>query len=127
MISISKMEEMLDEIAGDIPQDFYTELNGGIILLSQVKKNKDHGTDDLYVLGEYSRSINLGRFISIYYGSFKKVYKNSSKKKIRKQLEKTLKHEFRHHLESLSGERDLEIEDEQFIANYLKKRATNSK
>ena len=126
MISISKMEEMLDEIAEDIPKDFYTELNGGIILLAQAKKNKDHGTDDLYILGEYSRSGNLGRYISIYYGSFKKVYKNSSKKKIRKRLEKTLKHEFRHHLESLSGQRDLEIEDEQFIANYLRKRVTNA-
>jgi len=122
MISISKMEEMLEELAGDFPKEFYTDLNGGIILLAQAKQDTDLGTDDLYILGEYSSSGNLGRFISIYYGSFSEVYGNLPKKKIRKQLDKTLKHEFRHHLESLSGERDLEIEDEQFIADYIKKR-----
>jgi hypothetical protein len=35
----------------------------------------------------------------------------------------TLKHEFRHHLESLAGERGLEIEDEQFLADYLRRQS----
>jgi len=31
-----------------------------------------------------------------------------------------LKHEFTHHLESLSGLRDLEKEDEKFLEEYLR-------
>jgi len=47
------------------------------------------------------------------------VYGNLSKEQLRAQLNHTLKHEFRHHLESLGGERDLEVVDEVTIAKYL--------
>jgi hypothetical protein len=30
-----------------------------------------------------------------------------------------VKHEFRHHIESLAGDQDLEIIDSQYIAEYL--------
>jgi hypothetical protein len=38
---------------------------------------------------------------------------------MREILISTLKHEFRHHLESLAGDRSLEIKDEAFIEDYL--------
>ena len=121
MISIDEMEKMLDELASELPEEFYKELNGGIILLPETKFHNNKNADDLYILGEYHQEVSLGRYICIYYGSFLKVYGYLSKDKIRPQLRKVLRHEFRHHLESLAGERLLEIEDEQYILDYLKR------
>ena len=57
-------------------------------------------------MGEYCRQYHLGRFIVIYYGSFAQVYGHLPKEDLAKRLRKVLLHEFRHHLESLAGERD---------------------
>ena len=127
MISIEEMEAMLDEIAVELPHEFYEDLNGGIILLPEIKLHTKNKKNDLYILGEYHRNGNLGRFIAIYYGSFSHVYGYLSKNQLKEQLKSTLKHEFRHHLESLAGERDLEIEDAQDIAEYINSKAGRSK
>ena len=55
MISIEEMEVMLDEIAAGIPQEIYRELNGGIVLLPEVKLNNMSSKNDLYILGEYHK------------------------------------------------------------------------
>ena len=126
MISIEEMETILDEIAIELPSEFYKDLNGGIILLPEIKLHEKDKKNNLYVLGEYHRNGNLGRFIAIYYGSFSQVYGYLSKDQLKEQLKSTLKHEFRHHLESLAGERDLEIKDAQDIAEYVNKRRNSS-
>ena len=64
----------------------------------------------------------MGRYIAIYYGSFLRVFPGASREKIRRELRKTLRHEFRHHVESLCGENGLEVEDEVFLQNYLRSR-----
>lgn len=122
MISIEEMEEMLDEIAGGIPQEFYKELNGGIILLPEAKLNPNGRRNDLYILGEYHRGGSMGRYITIFYGSFSQVYGHLGKEALKDQLERTLKHEFTHHIESLAGERGLEIKDARYMAEYLNRR-----
>ena len=122
MISIEEMEEMLDEIAAGIPQEIYRELNGGIILLPDAKLNTKSRKNDLYILGEYHKGGNMGRYISIYYGSFLHVYGHFGKEALKEQLKNTLKHEFTHHIESLAGERGLEIKDAQYMADYLNRR-----
>ncbi|MCK5128434.1 MAG: metallopeptidase family protein [Clostridiales bacterium] len=122
MISIKEMDEILEQLASELPSAFYKELNGGIMLFPETKRNKTLDTNDLYIMGEYHRSSALGRFITIYYGSFCKVCKHFSREQIKKELRKTLRHEFRHHVESLAGERGLEIEDARFIAEYDRKR-----
>ena len=121
MISIDEMETMLDEIAGELPEALYRELNGGVVLLPGVKMNDHSIDDDLYIMGEYHRSTSMGRYITIYYGSFTRVYGHLPKAQIKTHLKKTLKHELTHHLESLAGTRDLEIEDERQISAYLKR------
>lgn len=123
MVSIDEMQTMLDSIAEALPGEFYAQLNGGIILMPQTKRDRRKGAEGLYILGEYYRGGNLGRYIAIYYGSFERVYGNLPKEKLAEQLAATLKHEFRHHLESLAGERGLEIEDEQFLADYMRHQA----
>lgn len=119
MISIDEMEIMLDEIASEMPQDFYKDLNGGILLLPEMKLHAKSQGNDLYILGEYYRDGNLGRYIAIYYGSFNIVYGYLSNENLREQLRKTLKHEFRHHLESKAGDKSLEDQDAQDIAKYV--------
>ncbi len=122
MVSLFEMEVMLDEIAKEFPQELYKELNGGIILLPETKRSPKANKNDLYILGEYNSGGNMGRYIIIYYGSFSQVYGHLSKEMLKKELIHTLKHEFTHHLESLAGERDLEIQDDQDMADYLNSR-----
>lgn len=118
MISIEEMQSMLDEIAEEIPKEFYENLNGGIALLPETKFHAESRKNDLYIMGEYHSGGGLGRFIAIYYGSFAHVFGDLSKDQLKEQLKKTLIHEFRHHLESQAGEQDLEIIDAQGIAEY---------
>lgn len=119
MISISEVQEMLDEAAEQIPKELYRDLNGGIILLPEAKMHHSSVANDLYILGEYHHSRALGRYIAIYYGSFKQVSRHLSKPQLKKKLVHTLKHEFTHHIESLAGDRDLIKEDERSITRYL--------
>ena len=125
MISIEEVEIILDEIAEEFPKEFYKDLNGGIILLPEKRMHKKSVDNDLYILGEYHYDRNLGRYIAVYYGSVLQLYSHLTKDELKNQLRSIVKHEFRHHLESLSGERDLEIEDEIQLAEYMNKK--NSK
>ena len=119
MISIDEMQDMLDELAEELPPVFYDDLNGGILLLPGIKLSEYAQTDDLYVLGEYVRDMAMGRFIVMYYGSFERVFGHLSPEALKNQLRKTLRHEFRHHIEYLAGEDALEKEDDEYINKYL--------
>lgn len=116
--SIDDIHIMLDEICGEIPKEFFNKLNEGVVLLPRYKLHAESTEDSpLYILGEYRRSAS-GRNIVIYYGSFKRVYNGLSERSIRRKLKDTLLHEFTHHLESLAGERGLEIKDAESIEKY---------
>jgi phage terminase small subunit len=119
MISIEEMQFMLDDIASEFPQEFFEELNGGILLLPEAKQHKKSKDNDLFILGEYCHSLELGRYIAIYYRSFIHVFGQLEKDALKYKLKETVKHEFRHHLESLAGVNDLEIIDEENIEQYL--------
>lgn len=122
MISLDEMEAMLDEIANELPQQIYKDLNGGIILLPDTKLNPLGRNNDLYIMGEYHRNGSMGRYITIYYGSFMRVFGDLPEELLKEQLAHTLKHEFTHHLESLAGERGLEIKDAHYISAYLNRK-----
>lgn len=117
---IDRVHEMLDEIAENLPEDFFNKLNEGVVLLPQLKYHPKSRTDRrLYVMGEYHRSFT-GSHIRIYYGSFKRVFRHLSQEQLKERLEHTLLHEFTHHLETLAGERGLIIKDEEQLKKYLK-------
>ncbi len=120
MISIEETEAMLNDLAEELPQPFYERLNGGIMLLPRTKKSAVKGAECLYIMGEYHVNGPMGRYIIIYYGSFMRVHGYLKPEEFKNQLRKTLRHEFRHHMESLAGERGLEIEDAKFINSYLR-------
>ena len=116
------IREWLDEIEDEVPEAFYKELSGGVLLLPEEMKHRE--SDDsrpLYILGQYKRNI-MGRTIVIYYGSFKKLYSHRKEQAVKKQLKDTLFHEFTHHLESLAGERGLEKKDVEKMKRYKERR-----
>ncbi|MHB1483878.1 MAG: metallopeptidase family protein [Saccharofermentanales bacterium] len=125
MITIDEMEAMLDEIAKELPEDFYKNLNGGILLLPETRQHPMEKAHDLYILGEYHLDGLLGRYIAIYYGSFIQVYGYLPNDQIKEKLKKTLKHEFRHHLESQAGDKSLERQDASDIENHINRRRTS--
>ncbi len=113
MVTITHMQELLDEIAAELPEELFAELNGGIVLLPEAKKHEKGG--DIYILGEYHRGGLMGRYISIYYRSFYYVYGDLGEEELKEKLRGTVRHEFRHHIESLAGSDDLERIDEENI------------
>ncbi|MDR1558113.1 MAG: metallopeptidase family protein [Clostridiales bacterium] len=117
MITIQEANDILDEIANSLPAEFYKYLNAGIILQPQVKPHPESKAEDLFIMGEYCHD-SLGRYIIIYYGSFIRVHGHLGRKAAAAELRAILLHEFTHHLESLSGERDLEIKDARDMAEY---------
>ena len=121
MVSIDEMEVMINEIAKELPQEFFEYLNGGILLLPEAKIHNKSRSNDLYIMGEYHQDRMMGKFIKIYYGSFLRIYKNMNNEQLKDKLEGTIKHEFRHHIETLAGEKDLQIEDSKKILEYLNK------
>jgi predicted Zn-dependent protease with MMP-like domain len=121
MITLDEMEAMLNEVAEELPKEIYKGLNGGIVLLPESKENPIGRNNDLFILGEYHGGGMLGRYITIYYGSFIRVFGDLNRESMKGKLRHTLKHEFVHHLESMAGERDLEVEDAKFISEYLKR------
>lgn len=115
---IDIIHEMLEEIVEELPVEFFDGLNNGIVLLDEIKLHpKSHKTKELYILGQYERGF-MGNGIRIFYGSFKMVYLNLDLGELKEKLRKTLVHEITHHLEYLSGTRDLELEDEEFLRKY---------
>jgi hypothetical protein len=102
---------MLDEIAAELPEEVFLKLNGGVSLLPDTKLSPADPRGGLYTLGEYRRD-QMGRYIVLYYGSIITVHGREDPIKIRESLRKLLTHELTHHIESMAGERDLEIEDE---------------
>jgi len=119
---------MLEEISSEIPGELFKELNGGVVVLPEAQLHPASiGPSPLYTLGEYRVQIpGLGRYIAIFYGSFIKIYgENPNPEKLRKEVRKTLRHEFRHHIESLAGARDLEIEDKMNILKYKSQIGSN--
>ena len=121
MMTIDEMQDVLDELAEELPEVFFKELNGGIVLLPQAKESEYSRSNDLYTLGEYHHGGAMGNYIKIYYGSFERLYSYLNDEQMKVQLRKTLRHEFRHHIETLAGEDDLIDEDTKYIRSYLER------
>ncbi|HPE16451.1 MAG TPA: metallopeptidase family protein [Oscillospiraceae bacterium] len=119
MLSFEAVGELLDELAERFPPEFFRDLNGGVSLLpDRVRNPREPG---LFVLGEY-RTGEMGRYIYLYYGSFAAAFGSAPDEVLREELQRTLAHELTHHVESLAGERGLEIKDAQFLEEYRRRK-----
>ena len=121
-ISFEEFGQMLDEVAEEMPPEIFVNLNGGINLIPDILPHPEGGDGGLFILGQYHHGGLLGRYISIYYGSFMQLYGNSSRQFLKRELDRVLRHEFLHHLESMAGEKDLEVQDAIRLARYKRRR-----
>jgi len=120
MITFEEAAEALDEIAQELPQEIYADLNGGINLLPEEKLHPEGNGDELYIMGEYCYN-NLGRYINIFYGSIMRVYAYLPAARIKQKIAEVLKHEFTHHLESMAGEKELAVKDTIDLEKYKRR------
>ena len=114
MISYEEAGRVLDEAADALPEEIYRDLNGGVNLIRGVRTD-EHG---LLIMGTYNVN-QMGRYVEIYYGSFRRKYPDAPPEKCARELVRTLKHELTHHIESLAMDRSLEKWDEQHVAELL--------
>lgn len=122
MIDINRFEAIADELTCELPEVFFRELNGGVNILEHIKIHpQSTANQPMFIMGEYNYSRETGRSIYIYYGSFTRMYPWATEDTLRNYLRSTLRHEFRHHMESLAGDRSLEREDAAMLERYLGK------
>lgn len=102
---------MGEEVLSQLPEGILSRLNGGIIIRSEKKINPEGGESSL-ILGQYvHKPYTMGRYILIFYGSFRALYLGSSRKELKKRLRETIHHELQHHWEDLSGNNRLAREE----------------
>ena len=65
MISIDRFEEILSDLAEEIPQSFYEELNGGIVVEPGYLLHPEDRNGTLYVMGQYRIDPAMGKYIEI--------------------------------------------------------------
>ncbi|MCL2708200.1 MAG: metallopeptidase family protein [Defluviitaleaceae bacterium] len=125
MTTYDVMERMLYEIIDELPEDLFRHLNGGVALVADAKFHEDSaGANDLYVLGEYHHEPHgLGRYITIYYGSFISLHGRLRPDRQKDRLRRILLHEITHHMESLAGERGLERKDAERLMDYRRRKS----
>lgn len=109
ILSIDRVNDILDLLMYRYPAELFDDLNGGILLLEEALSDPEAG-EDVYIMGEYCWD-EMGRYINIYYGSFAAVLADEPERVWEEELNITLRHELTHHVEGLAGERSLEYKD----------------
>jgi hypothetical protein len=121
MIGIETYRQIVSELLDELPEAFFRDLSGGVIV-SEAPEIPDYARGgDLYTLGHYKVYSGV-RQIVLYKGSFDRAYPNADAAEAKNVLRGVLRHEFRHHLEFLGGihdETSLEAQDEREKLAYL--------
>ena len=93
LITFEEFGNMLDVITEELPEEFFRDLNGDILLLPEACQDHEDSACDIYTFGKYVQD-EMGRYIIVYHDSFVDIYKNIPTEKLRKELRNTLIHEF---------------------------------
>ena len=120
MPDFEQAREALTKLADSLPTALYRGLNGGVMLLPEVRFHPESRAGaPLYIMGQYNvEPAGFGRFITIYYGSFAAVHGHLEEAAFIRELDLVLRHELTHHLESLAGDATLEYIDEDELDEY---------
>ena len=121
MIDKDEFNFILSDLIDELPHAFFKELSGGIIVSDAAPESEYSKNNDLFIFGEY-RVNSLGRQVVIYRGSFDRFYGHLNEEQLKDKMRDVLRHEFRHHMEFLSGihnSQSLEAEDRREIQEYL--------
>ena len=128
MISFEEYRDIVSELMDELPDEFFWELSGGVVASeATVIPNYAQG-NDLFTLGQY-QVFSRVRQITMFKGSFDRAYPQADANEARRILRGVLRHEIRHHLESMGGVHDassLEAADEREKQTYLSKHADPS-
>lgn len=121
MISLKEYKSIVSELLDELPDEFFRDLTGGVIV-SEATVIPDYARDnDIFTLGQYQVASGI-RQITLFKGSFDRANPIADPSEAREILRGVIRHEFRHHLESLGGVRNsssLEAEDEREKQEYL--------
>ncbi len=121
MITTEQYNTIITELLDELPEEFFRELSGGVIV-SEASVIPDYAQgNDLYTMGQYQIYSGI-RQIVMFRGSFNRAHPNVDLFEAKELLRGILRHEFRHHLEFLAGIHDsssLEAEDERMKWEYL--------
>ena len=122
MISLDEYRTIVSELLDELPEEFFQKLSGGVVVSeAMVIPDYSRSSDPLYTMGHYQVSSGI-RQIIMFKGSFDRVYPRADAKEAKDTLRGILRHEFRHHLESLGGVHNsssLEAEDERQKQKYI--------
>ena len=102
-MTFDEFSEIAEEELALLPEYVHEELNGGVLTDRNALLHPGRLADDLYILGTYSSDPVMGKQIVLYYGSFMASMGHAGDQAIRDQIRETLRHEFRHHLETRAG------------------------
>lgn len=123
MISFEDFARIAKEEVAILPEYVHDELNGGVLADPGAYLHPGRLADDLYILGIYSVDHVFGKQIVLYYGSFVATLGNATESVYREKIRETVRHEFRHHLETRAGifrEGSLIEEDIKKMEEYYK-------
>ena len=108
MLTFEESQLAVDELVGELPPAIFRNLNCGVSLTEETLYDES----GLLILGQYHvQPYGLGRYVNIHYGSMVVAYGHLPPDAFRNQLKSTLHHELTHHLESLAGDKSLEVQD----------------
>ena len=121
MITTEQYNHIITELLDELPEEFFRELSGDVIV-SEAMVIPDYAQgNDLYTMGQYQIYSGI-RQIVMFRGSFNSAHPNVDLFEAKNLLRGILRHEFRHHLEFLAGihnSSSLEAEDERMKWEYL--------
>ena len=121
MISLEEYEHIVEELLDELPEEFFKELSGGVVVSESLVIPDYARGPDICTLGQYQVDFGI-RQIKLFKGSFDRLHPQADGAEARRILRGVLRHEFRHHLEFLSGIRNsssLEAQDEREKRAYL--------
>ena len=121
MITTEQYNNIISELLDELPEEFFRELSGGVIV-SEAAVIPDYARgNDLFTMGQYQIYSGV-RQIVLFYGSFNRAHPQADLFEAKGLLRGILRHEFRHHLEYLGGihnSSSLEAENEREKEAYL--------
>ena len=118
ILTYEQTGDLLEEIAGQFPDVFFQDLNGGIQLEEEALPDPDFPEGEMYIMGEYCHDM-LGRYILLYYGSFAALLAEEDEEVWREELFLTIAHEFTHHMEDTAMLHALDDKDAEFLRQAL--------
>lgn len=119
VLTIDRVNDLLDEMAEKFPEALFDGLNGGVNLLEETVPDPDFPPGEMYILGEYCHDL-LGCYINLYYGSFAALAEKEDwdEDTWADELYTTLSHELTHHMEERGGLHALDDRDAEELEQY---------